>query len=129
MFISAHLVIMYSREWCATHISVQGNPFTKQLIYIQVQRSSKWGPVKLGHSISFSRKRRKSTHMLEALYNNAYENALQPNRLPPTSYVFPALTFAFLCAVVWRCIVTEDEPDRTWKWEWGVFSANRYYER
>lgn len=50
MLISAHLVIIHSREWCATHISVQGNPFTKQLVYIQVQRSSKGGPVKLGHS-------------------------------------------------------------------------------
>lgn len=55
--------------------------------------------------------------MLEALYNNAYENALQPSRLPPTSYVFPVLTFAFQRTVVWIRIVTEDEPDRTWKWE------------
>lgn len=75
MFISAHLVIMHSREWCATHITFQSNPFTKQLVYIQVQRSSKRGPVKLGHSScaspSAQREKNSAVMRMKIVYSQA----------------------------------------------------------
>lgn len=95
MLISAHLVIMDFREWCAKHITFQSNPFTKQLVYIQVQRSSKRGTVKLGHSScafsSAQREKHSSVIHMKIVYSQADYLS--------NSYFFPALTFQFLCTV------------------------------